>query len=468
MTRRRILIVAALAVIVALVAVPAALAGAGGGSAGFSGGGDGGGGFGGGGGGGRGFEIYILFQILFRIALLGHGLGLLFLIGLGLLYWFMRSGGPKVQQFWRAREQRGSASRREARKRERKVELAAAEAADVDPSFDPDHVRAAAGSLFTSIQFAWDAGDRAALRGLVAPDLLSLWERRLDDYAGKGWRNRTQPLAEPRVEFVGILRKDGHDRVVVRIEARMRDYVVDAQGRHLKRNGQFTETVRLREFWTLERRDGRWMLASIEQGSEGKHSLQDQIVATPWADHQALQDEALIEGAVAEAVPAGTKISDVAPLEFTGDARAAANDLSLADGRFAPDVLEVSARRAVAAWAVAVDGADSELRALASAGAIRELLHPGDPSEQTRLVVRGPRVQRIRITGLDPHSDPPTMTIEVDLSGRRYIEEVGTTRVLYGNPARPTSFTERWTLSLTGDDAQPWRIVVVATPAPTA
>ena len=68
---------------------------------------------------------------------------------------------------------------------------------------------------------------------------------------------------------------------------------------------------------------------------------------------------------MADAVPTGTSVAEVADLDFSGDARAAANDLSLADGRFAPDVLEVAARRAVQAWAEAVDGPDDRLRALA-------------------------------------------------------------------------------------------------------
>ena len=62
-------------------------------------------------------------------------------------------------------------------------------------------------------------------------------------------------------------------------------------------------------------------------------------------------------------------------------------------------MLEVAARRAVAAWAEAVDGADAALRAIADADAVRELLHPGDPSGRTRLVVRGPQVRQIRIAG---------------------------------------------------------------------
>ena len=292
MRRHAALLATAALVAVALVALllaPTALAAAGGGSAGFSGGGGGGGG----GGGAHAFEIYLIFRVLFDIARIGHGLGAVFLVVLAAAYWFVRFGLPKLRASAEARRRRGGAHRRDARKRERRVELAAAEAADEDPIFDPEHVRTSAASLFTQIQFAWDAGDRIRLRGLVAPRLLEEWERRLDDLERKGWRNRVELIEEPKVEYVGLARgRSGDaDRVTVRIEARMRDYVVDGNGRHLKRSGQFTETTRLREFWTLQRRDDHWILASIEQGAEGSHALEETLVPTAWSDTQALTDE---------------------------------------------------------------------------------------------------------------------------------------------------------------------------------
>ena len=45
------------------------------------------------------------------------------------------------------------------------------------------------------------------------------------------------------------------------------------------------------------------MLVSIEQGAEGMHAIDEAIVATEWSDETALKDEALIEGAVQDAVP---------------------------------------------------------------------------------------------------------------------------------------------------------------------
>ena len=107
-----------------------------------------------------------------------------------------------MQASWATRAGAPGRARHNA-KRERRVELAAAEAAEDDPEFAPDKVRATARSLFFEIQKAWDAEDRVHLRGLVAPDLLAEWERRLDDFDRRGWRNHVQPLGEPTIEYVG-------------------------------------------------------------------------------------------------------------------------------------------------------------------------------------------------------------------------------------------------------------------------
>ncbi len=470
--RRRILLIALrVMALAALLGAPSAFAAAGGGSSGFS-GGEGGGGFsGGGGGGGAGhaFFVFLIFRAIIDLTIATHGIFLLVLIAVGAAWWIMTRGFPSFLRFYDARAQQGRAHRRESRKRERRVELAAAEAADENPIFGPAAVREAAAQLFADIQSAWSKDDRIALRGLITPELLTEWERRLDDFERKGWRNHVEPAGPPKVEYMGIVRRERGqqelDRVVVRIEAKLRDYVVDSSGRRIKRQGAPTESVRMREYWTLQRRGEHWVLASIESGAEGEHSLKDKIVQTHWADEQSLRDEALVEGAVAQSTPAGFKVAELADLQFTGDARAAALDLSLADGRFAPDILEVAARRAVDAWAEAVDGSDAELHKVATAEAVREMLHPGDTSGRTRLVVRGPQVSRIRIIGLDASADPATMTIDVDLRGRRYIEDRDTAQVLAGSSTHLTGFTERWTLAVTGDATEPWRIVGVQTPA---
>ena len=448
---RRAVSVVAAAILVGLLVVPDAFARAGGGSSGF--------GRGGGGGLGRGFGR----GHFFFIPVGGGGGLLLFILVLVVVFLVL----PRVLRWWQGQQSAGVVSRRRVAARERRVELAAAEAAEDDAAFAPERVRSQAARLFVDIQSAWDAGDRVRLGGLVAPELLAEWERRLDDFDRKGWRNRVRPIGEPSVEYVGLANRgeDRRDRVVVRIEARLSDYVEDAYGQRVGRVDAAGDTTRVREFWTLVKRDGRWILQSIEQGAEGAHRLREELVATPWGDERALRDEALVEGAVQDAVPDGTKLAEVADLDFEGDGRAAALDLSLADGRFAPDVLEVAARRAVAAWVDAVDGDDGPLLALSDRDAARELLYPGDPSERTRLVVRGLDVRHISIVSLDAGSEPATMTIDVELAGRRYLEDRDTAAVVAGSQSRAAKFTERWTLALDGPDEQPWRITAVGAPA---
>jgi predicted lipid-binding transport protein (Tim44 family) len=113
----------------------------------------------------------------------------------------------------------------------------------------------------------------------------------------------------------------------------------------------------------------------------------------------------------------------------------------------------------VAAWAEAVDGADDALAKLSTPEALTDLLHPGDRSARTRLVVRGPRVLGVTIESLEVEPEPPRMTVAVLAEGRRYVENRDTAAVISGSKSAATKFTERWTLALDGDDENPWRIV---------
>ena len=412
------------------------LAQAGSGSSGFGGGGGGGGGSSfGGGSSGSGEGDPLVVAVVFG------------LFGLVLLYLFIHT----------------LRYRRKLRERDERVRTASAEAAEDDAYFGAEQLERHAIALFRAAQLAWDARDRPALGRLVGPDLLVEWERRLDDFERKGWHNRVEVLADPTVHYVGLVNRedDSEDRAVVRIEAKLTAYVEDRGGNRVMRKGERDATITLREFWTLARRDGAWMVHSIETDGEGGHHLDAPIVASPWSDEQRMDDESLTELAVADALPEGFTTADLAEVDFEGDAHARALDLSVADARFGPDVLEAAARRAVGAWAEAVDGNDEALERVAAPEAIAALLYEGDRSGRTRLVVRGPRVKRIAVTAVDVEGVPAAMTIDVELGGRRYVEDRDTAAVVSGSKESATTFTERWTLALDGSPEAPWRIVSV-------
>ncbi|MFL5846210.1 MAG: TIM44-like domain-containing protein [Solirubrobacteraceae bacterium] len=426
-----------LALLLSALSAPAALAGAGGGSSGFGGGGGGGGFSGGGGGygGGGGTTVGGPFSVVVVLLIV---LAILVVTIVGAI------------GAWRYRRKRAARAER--------VRTASAEAAEEDPVFAADAVTTAAADLYLACQAAWDKRDRTALEGLVGGDLLVEWKRRLDDFDRKKWHNRVQVHGRPSVEYLGLVNRAGEaeDRVIVRICATQDDWVKLGGGGQIMKEGQTDKTVSVEEWWTLARRDGGWMVVSIESEAEGRHNLDGEIVAVPEADDGRLRDESLIEVAQADAAPADVKTAEIADLDFDGDARAAALDLSLADARFAPDVLEIAVRRAVAGWSEAIDGEDEPLLAVATPEAAAQLLHP--KGDGTRLVVRGPRVQALRITKLDAAAEPARMTVEIDVSGRRYLEDRDTAAVLSGSKESEARFTEKWTLTIDGPAENPWRI----------
>jgi predicted lipid-binding transport protein (Tim44 family) len=453
-----------LALLVAVVLADVALAQAGGGSSDYGGGG-GGGGSGGGGGGGFGgggssgdgdTEGGGWFVVLFVAVFL------LFFVA----SWLKGESdtGPVARILSGARDlidrPLSLLRRRGRRGRVQEVELAAVEAGEDDNRFQPERLHADAKQLFRDVQQAWDARDTRRLATLLGPDLLDEWERRLADFSAKGWHSRVEVPGEVRTEYVGLENREelDEDRAVVLIEATLRAWVDAGGKRKMLRKGEPDDTILLSQYWTLGRRADGWILLSIEERSEGDYHLAEPIVSAPWSDTERLRDETVIERAAEDGLPAGFKTADIADLDFEGDARTAALDLSLADSRFTPDVLEAAARQAVEAWAEAVDGEDTALAAVASEPALHELLYQSDQSEKTRLVVRGPRVKKIAIVALDASAGPATMTVVVELGGRRYVQDRDTAAVLSGSKSDATVFSERWTLSLDGPESHPWRI----------
>lgn len=340
--------------------------------------------------------------------------------------------------------------------REAAVTLAAVEAAEDDPLFDATVVRERAAALFVAIQRAWSVDDTTALRRMVGPELMVEWDARLADFRRKGWRNPVDVLDGPEVRYVGVTNRagDAEDRAVVLLTARLRDVVVDHYGDVIPSDDG--ETARISEFWTLGKRGGDWVVVSIEQEEEGAHHLSSPLVAAPEGDGARIRADAVMEVAAADAVP-GDQVGELLSPGFSGTARAAALDLSLVDGRFAPDVLSTAVGEVVDAWAQAIDGPDEPLAARTTPQALGALLYP-TRSQRDRLVIRGLDVQAMTIVAVTA-GPPPEVGLELEATGVQYVEDRDTTEVLAGSKRRRTTTRQRWTLRLSDDPRRPWVVV---------
>lgn len=435
----------------ALLTHPAVLALAGRGSSGFSGGrSNGGGGFGGGGGRGGGGIFFLPFG--------GAGV-LLFMVIVAVILLFVVPMIVKAFESGAATSKR-RATERAREQREASVMPAALEAAMEDSAFDPDDVRAAAAGLVVDTQEAWDTRDRDRLAHLVGPDLLREWTRRLDDFDRRGWHAHAGVSEAPVVRIMGITNREGEDedQVVVHIRARAQSWVETRRGETLFENGATGPDVLLSQYWTLGRRDGRWILVSIEEEGEGDHNLSAPVIARPDSD-PGLHDRTRTEMATADAAGTAVTLSELVPTGMTDDARAVAMDLALVDDRFSPDVLTVAVRSAVEAWTVAIDGRDDALERAATPSAVQRLLYGGD--EQVRTVVRGPRIGEVVIDRVDGSTAPPRIEVSIRHRARWYREDRDTQAVVEGSRTQEQGRTEHWTFALDDDAERPWLLVSV-------
>ena len=120
------------------------------------------------------------------------------------------------------------------------------------------------------------------------------------------------------------------------------------------------------------------------------------------------------------------------------------------DERLAAEIVRRTARQAVTAWAMAVDGDATTLAAMAQPDAAHWLLHPVWKSWQ---VAAGPKVTEIAIWDLEADARPPRLRIEFRFTGRRR----------FADPARSdiagTIFTGMLDLELQPAGPWPWQLV---------
>lgn len=152
------------------------------------------------------------------------------------------------------------------------VEAAAAEAATDDPAFAADLVRAAAEQLFRDAWGAWEARDRDRLSKLMTPEAATGFARGME-------RNdhHVSVSSVAGIDLVSLINRgsDQDDRVTVHIRAKLQSYLQVPL--HENKN----ERLAPAPYWTLSKRDGRWIVHKIESHNRGAYHLKEPIVTGP-------------------------------------------------------------------------------------------------------------------------------------------------------------------------------------------
>ena len=121
------------------------------------------------------------------------------------------------------------------------------------------------------------------------------------------------------------------------------------------------------------------------------------------------------------------------------------------DGRFDDGLITSTARLAVAAWAMAVDGDTTTLAAHSGPDAVHWLLHP---VRKPWRVAPGPIVTQIEIWGLDASAEPPRLKASFRFSGRRLADD----RAQGAKADGETLFAGLLDLTLGAAGQQPWQL----------
>jgi predicted lipid-binding transport protein (Tim44 family) len=156
--------------------------------------------------------------------------------------------------------------------RVRAVEAAAPEAAEYDAAFAADRIHADAGQLYRDAWKAWEARDRDRLNALMTPEVAAEFGR------GMERKDVHAFLASPvRVRYVSLINRGNErdDRVTVIVAAKVvgRQEVPGAKDRKIR--------FEPKPYWTLAKRDGRWIVAKMETHNPGKHHLTEPMVTKP-------------------------------------------------------------------------------------------------------------------------------------------------------------------------------------------
>ena len=130
-----------------------------------------------------------------------------------------------------------------------------------DPSFDVQHFVDGARSAYEMIVRAFAAGERATLKGLLAPDVMAAFETAMAAREAEGRTESVEFLHAPRAD----LENAEVDGDVASVKVR---FLAEFRSRSKGPEGEAVDDRRTAELWTFQRdltsRDPNWALARVD------------------------------------------------------------------------------------------------------------------------------------------------------------------------------------------------------------
>ena len=207
-------------------------------------------------------------------------------------------------------------------------------------------------------------------------------------------------------------------------------------------------------YWTLGPKGDGWNIERVEGAAEGAHYLTDPLLDK--GSDQELRDEATISTAVEDEAPERLPVGQLTDVDASTQSQLL--DLSVVDGRYAPDVIAACVCEMARVWESATSARDRKLlEAWCTPEAATELFHP-TPHGLRRVL--NLETRRVQIDALHADSDPPAVSVTLQLRGQRWLATDHGNR-LSGSRSRHREFTEHWTLRLDPSTTCPWRLTQV-------
>lgn len=202
----------------------------------------------------------------------------------------------------------------------------------------------------------------------------------------------------------------------------------------------------------LALRRAPWYLAADAGDPLAESLLSAPLIASPGDDDARLREASLAELTErrGQAGPGPAELTDTdAPVMEQ------LRDLSIADDRFDPLLIETAVRHVVEAWERSSDGGDAPLLAVASGAGVHALNFPSAGAGRRR--VRDARLERWEVSRLDTLATPPTVTVEVRVRAATWSD----THFHADDDRRPRGLDLIWTLALDETPhAHPrWRLI---------